>query len=54
MIFINPTVELYLHIIKIICIKIEQQQEGNQMVHSLVYFEMFYYVDFNLHKQSNK
>lgn len=32
MIFIDQTVELYLHIIKIVCVKIEQQ-EGNQMIH---------------------
>ena len=41
MILIDPTVELYLHITKIVCVKIDQQQEDNQMIYILIYFEMF-------------
>ena len=44
MIFIDPIVELYLHITTIIRVKIEQQQEGNQMIHILVYFEIFIFL----------
>lgn len=50
MIFINPIVELYLYLSKIICVKfvkIEQQQKDNQIIHIL---KCLYYVNFNLYE----
>jgi len=42
MIFIDLTIELYLHITKIVVSNfVIIEQEGNQMIYILVYFEIF-------------